>query len=206
MTPSNGNIFRVTGPLCGEFTGHPSRRPATLSFDVFFDLCLNKRLNKQSRRRWFETPSRSFWCHRNEIPGMYIFYRQLAKSRRTYWLCLVRGENEFEIFNSLWFFFKQKSHLFGSHQASAQRSCSPLNFRSRIHGTNIWKIQRNFHTIHFSCFALRMILPIILCFHTTNPVILCYSTYNSSSQILFSYHLSTMMFHAGCWILWWRHW
>ena len=23
MTSSNGNIFRVTGPLCGEFTGHP---------------------------------------------------------------------------------------------------------------------------------------------------------------------------------------
>ena len=22
MTPSNGNIFRITGPLCGEFTGH----------------------------------------------------------------------------------------------------------------------------------------------------------------------------------------
>ena len=22
MTSSNGNIFRVTGPLCGEFTGH----------------------------------------------------------------------------------------------------------------------------------------------------------------------------------------
>ena len=22
MTPSNGNIFRVTGPLCGDFTGH----------------------------------------------------------------------------------------------------------------------------------------------------------------------------------------
>ena len=22
ITPSNGNIFRVTGPLCGEFTGH----------------------------------------------------------------------------------------------------------------------------------------------------------------------------------------
>ena len=21
MKPSNGNIFRVTGPLCGEFTG-----------------------------------------------------------------------------------------------------------------------------------------------------------------------------------------
>ena len=22
MMTSNGNIFRVTGPLCGEFTGH----------------------------------------------------------------------------------------------------------------------------------------------------------------------------------------
>ena len=22
MTSSNGNIFRVSGPLCGEFTGH----------------------------------------------------------------------------------------------------------------------------------------------------------------------------------------
>ena len=22
MTPSNGNIFRIIGPLCGEFTGH----------------------------------------------------------------------------------------------------------------------------------------------------------------------------------------
>ena len=33
----------------------------TQSFDVFFDLHLNKRLSKQSRRRWFETPSRSLW-------------------------------------------------------------------------------------------------------------------------------------------------
>ena len=50
MTSSNGNIFRVTGPLCGEFTGpgeFPTQRPVTRSFDVFFDLRLNKRLNKQ---------------------------------------------------------------------------------------------------------------------------------------------------------------
>ena len=31
MTSSNGNIFRVTGPLCGEF---PSQRPVTRGFDV----------------------------------------------------------------------------------------------------------------------------------------------------------------------------
>ena len=53
MTSSNGNIFRITGPLCGEF---PSQRPVTRSFDGFFDLSLNKRLSKQSWCRWFETP------------------------------------------------------------------------------------------------------------------------------------------------------
>ena len=64
MTSSNGNIFHVTGPLCGEFTGEfPSQRPVTRSFDVFFDMRLNKRLNNYSRRRWFETPSRSFRRH-----------------------------------------------------------------------------------------------------------------------------------------------
>ena len=51
MTSSNGNILRVTGHLCGEFTGPgwiPAQRPVTRSFDVFFDLRLNKRLSKQS--------------------------------------------------------------------------------------------------------------------------------------------------------------
>ena len=43
----------------------PSQRPVTRSFDVFFDLRLNKRLSKQSRRRWFETPLRSLWRHCN---------------------------------------------------------------------------------------------------------------------------------------------
>ena len=47
--------------------GYPSQRPVTRSFDVFFDLRLNKRLSKQSRRRWFETPSRSLWHHCNCI-------------------------------------------------------------------------------------------------------------------------------------------
>ena len=59
MPSSNGNIFRVTGPLWGEFTGHRS-------VGVFFDLRLNKRLIEQSRRRWFETPSHSLWRHCND--------------------------------------------------------------------------------------------------------------------------------------------
>ena len=60
MTLSNGNIFRVTGPLCGEFTGpgeFPTQRPVTRSIDVFFDLRLNKRWSKQPWGWWFETPS-----------------------------------------------------------------------------------------------------------------------------------------------------
>ena len=70
MTSSIGNISRVTGHLCGEFTGpgeFPAQRPVTRSFDVFFDLCLNKRLSKQSRSWWFETQSRPLWRHCNAL-------------------------------------------------------------------------------------------------------------------------------------------
>ena len=45
MTSSNGHIFRVTGHLCGKFTGpgeFPAQSPVTRSFDIFFDLSLNK--------------------------------------------------------------------------------------------------------------------------------------------------------------------
>ena len=45
-------------PLVGEF---PSQRPVTQSFDVLFYLRLKKRSSKQSRRGWFETPTRSLW-------------------------------------------------------------------------------------------------------------------------------------------------
>ena len=46
------NIFRVTGPLCGEFTGEfLSQRPVSRGFGAFFDLRLNERLSKQSRCR-----------------------------------------------------------------------------------------------------------------------------------------------------------
>ena len=79
MTSSNGSIFRVTGPLCGEFTGpgeFPTQRPVTRSFDVFFDLRLNKRLSKQPWGWWSETPSSSLWRHRNDVHGFV-------------WLCFV---------------------------------------------------------------------------------------------------------------------
>ena len=57
-------ICAGNSPVPGEF---PTQRPVTRSFDVFFDLRLNKRLGKQSWRWWFETLSCPLWCHRNAM-------------------------------------------------------------------------------------------------------------------------------------------
>ena len=56
-------ICAGNSPVPGEF---PAQGPVTRSFDVFFDLCLNKRLSKQSWGWWFETLSCSLWRHRND--------------------------------------------------------------------------------------------------------------------------------------------
>ena len=61
MTSSNGNIFRVTGHFCGEFTGL-RWIPRTKASDP------NKRLSKQWWSWWFETPPCPIRRHRN---GMY---------------------------------------------------------------------------------------------------------------------------------------
>ena len=50
-------------PVTYEF---PSHRAVTRGLDVLFDLRLNKQSSKQSRRLWFQTPSRSSRCHCNE--------------------------------------------------------------------------------------------------------------------------------------------
>ena len=61
-------------PVTGEL---PSQRPVTRSFGVFFDLRLNTRLSKHSRRWWFETPLWSLWRHCNVIV------------RRVLWHCVA---------------------------------------------------------------------------------------------------------------------
>ena len=55
-------------PVNGEF---PSQRPVMRSFDIFFDLRLNKQLSKQSGGWWFETPSCPLWRHCNENIQIY---------------------------------------------------------------------------------------------------------------------------------------
>ena len=69
MTSSNGNIFRIISPsyeenqpITGEF---PSQMSVTRSFDICFDVRLNKRLSKPSICWWSETPWQSSWRHCN---------------------------------------------------------------------------------------------------------------------------------------------
>ena len=62
--------FSVSPALCERkasvIGGFPHKKLVTRSFGVFFDLHPNKRLSKQSRRRWFQTPSCSLLRHCNE--------------------------------------------------------------------------------------------------------------------------------------------
>ena len=55
-------ICAGNSPVPGEF---PAQRPVARSFDVFFDLRLNKRLSKEPWGWWFETLSWSLWRHCN---------------------------------------------------------------------------------------------------------------------------------------------
>ena len=85
MTSSNENIFRVAGPLCGEFTDHqwiPRTKATNAELWYCFDLGLNERLSKQSWGWWFEKPSRQLWRQSN-VPA----------SWKVSWLLMNHWEN-----------------------------------------------------------------------------------------------------------------
>ena len=73
MTSSNGNIFHVTGHLCGEITGH-RRIPRTKASDVELWCVLwsepERRLSKQSWGWWFRR-------HRAHYGVMVMRYKYL---------------------------------------------------------------------------------------------------------------------------------
>ena len=101
MTSSNGNIFCVTGPLCGDFTGHgdfPAQKPVTRSFDVFFDPRPKKRFSKQPWSWWFETPSWSLMRHCNEHPPL---HRRCSTAAQGWCAWCRMRRNLFERMNSL---------------------------------------------------------------------------------------------------------
>ena len=57
----------------------PLQRPVTRSFDIFFNLCPNKRLSKQSWRRSYEKPSSSLWRHCDG--NTYSHFRSFARGK-----------------------------------------------------------------------------------------------------------------------------
>ena len=92
-------------PVTGGF---PPQRPVTQSFDDFFDLRLNKRRSKQSRRRWFETPSRSLWRHRNTagtvLTTKLIMCVQIVSRGPWYWhgITLIPARVSNHMSNKVW--------------------------------------------------------------------------------------------------------
>ena len=56
-------ICAGNSPVPGEL---PTQRPVTRSFDIYFDLPLNKKLSKQSWGWWLEKLSLLLWRHRND--------------------------------------------------------------------------------------------------------------------------------------------
>ena len=76
--------------VTGEF---PSQRPVMRSFEVFFDLCLNKRLSKQSWCWWYEPPPHWLWRHCNEGSRTALQYHV---AWLVYGLMLFRGSYLFK--------------------------------------------------------------------------------------------------------------
>ena len=78
-------ICAGNSPVTGEF---PAQRPVTRTFDVFFDLHLDRRLSKQWWGWWFETLSRPLWRHCNG-------YRRVSQSAEA-------ARYSLELFPSQW--------------------------------------------------------------------------------------------------------
>ena len=122
-------------PVSSEF---PSQRSVTRSFYIFFDTSLNKRLSKQSRRRWFETPSHSLWRHCNGLHNTQISCSNMAR---------VRGYRDCNPSTGHHKRHGQKlSFIYPSSQARYRRMWNVINVMQdvpcseKIH-YNIWRIK-----------------------------------------------------------------
>ena len=95
-------LYAGNSPVPSEI---PAQRPVTRSFDVFFDLCLNKRLSKQLWGWWFEMPSCPLWrhcnvltCERHNYPGnsfrLFVAVIYVYILRWTRWSWIIMGPHE----------------------------------------------------------------------------------------------------------------
>ena len=114
----------------GEF---PLQKATTRSFDVFFDLRLNRRVNKQSCGQWFDTPLRSLWrqCNDSSIFSGLVSYLskmfslfQVSHDVHIWWLSAQLSCNDTCL---TWMWFKGFDRYF----------CQSKELRNR----NIWTQQ-----------------------------------------------------------------
>ena len=131
-------------PVTGEF---PAQRPVTWSFDVFFDLCLNEWLSKQSWGWWFEMPSYPLWCHSNGIPvaviGKYDTNLSQCKEENT---TKIFSQCKVEAIQRTCFVFNRNFHLVS--WAAFWR-----NSKYTVRYTALWKSSSHISTesVVFSC-------------------------------------------------------
>ena len=106
-------------PVTGEF---PAQRPVTRSFDVFFDLRLNKRLSKQSWRWWLG-------CHRAHYDGAMIRMVLLSLSNIEK---IVQGTNELTVPN--------RAEPSDWHVLLNALPSTILHFDNILLNSNLWQI------------------------------------------------------------------
>ena len=110
-------------PVSGEF---PSQRPVTRSFDIFFDRRLNKRLSKESRRRWHKR-HRAYY-------DVTVMSRQLSQIEQV-------GRNHCNMGSATVTLVVPRRGHFMLYCVASQRKCI------RNHDEKIWNIWNNFYTI-----------------------------------------------------------
>ena len=113
-------IFSMSLALCEgnppATGGFPSQRPVTWSFAVFFDLHLSKRLKKQLRLQWFETPPHSLWRHCYAIIALHNCTREQ-----------VLRNSDFQY--SMTIYIKHECFLFlESNQLLPVLLCNPVDY------------------------------------------------------------------------------
>ena len=86
-------------PVPDEFS---AQRPVTRSFDVFFDLPLNKRLSKQAWCWWFETLSCPLWRHCNVFEFLYELHPvSVTKFKGMLWVIMTKLYQPFHLLTLL---------------------------------------------------------------------------------------------------------
>ena len=136
LTCHDGVIKWEHLPVTGEF---PAQRLVTRSFDVFFDMHLNKRFSKQSWDWWCETPSRPLWRHCDVIPKMHS--------------CEVRSLSCCDIANI----------LAGGNVFTLENFTSPLGFLAYCNIRHSWICDNTRHQEYISLSKSYIHSPVSLC-------------------------------------------